>query len=199
MTSNSGEIWTLALAPLFGLPLPLLPIHILWINLVTDGLPGLALTTQREERGIMQRPPRPPRESLFSGGIWQYILFFGLLIAGLTLAAQFWAIRSEVAAWQTMAFTVLTFTQLVNVVMIRNETESIFATGLLQNPALLGAVGLTVLLQLLVIYVPLFNTIFRTEPLGATEMAICIGLPLVLVFFSEGEKWLIRRGILYSH
>jgi Ca2+-transporting ATPase len=199
MTSNSGEIWTLALAPLFGMPLPLLPIHILWINLVTDGLPGLALTTQRAEQGIMRRPPRPPRESMFSGGVWQHILFFGLLIAGLTLAAQFWAIQSGVAAWQTMAFTVLTFTQLVHVIMIRNETDSIFATGLLQNRALLGAVGLTVLLQLLVIYVPLFNTIFRTAPLGAPELAICLGLPLSLVFFNEAEKWLMRRGILYSH
>ncbi|HJW81540.1 MAG TPA: HAD-IC family P-type ATPase, partial [Acidiferrobacterales bacterium] len=70
MTSNSGEIWTIFLAPFLGLPIPLLPIHILWINLVTDGLPGLALSAEREERGIMQRPPRPPTESIFAHGMW---------------------------------------------------------------------------------------------------------------------------------
>lgn len=70
MTGNSGEIWTIFLAPLLLLPIPLLPIHILWVNLVTDGLPGLALAAEPAERGIMQRPPRAPRESLFAHGMW---------------------------------------------------------------------------------------------------------------------------------
>ena len=82
MTGNSGEIWTIFLAPLLGLPIPLLPIHILWINLVTDGLPGLALAAEPAERGIMRRPPRPPQESLFAHGMWQHILWVGLLIGG---------------------------------------------------------------------------------------------------------------------
>jgi Ca2+-transporting ATPase len=197
MTSNSGEIWTLALAPLLGLPLPLLPIHILWINLVTDGLPGLALTTQAEERQIMQRPPRPPRESLFSHGMWQHILVIGLLIGVLSLGAQAWAIQQALPNWQTMVFTILTFSQLAHVLVIRNDRDSLFSTGLLQNPALVGAVLLTVLLQLAVIYLPPLNAVFHTAPLSPQELAICLALPLAVVLAVELEKWLARRGIIY--
>src|SRR5688572_14556475 len=78
MTGNSGEIWTIFLAPLLGLPIPLLPIHILWVNLVTDGLPGLALAAEPAEPGVMKRPPRPPGESVFAGGLWQHTLWVGL-------------------------------------------------------------------------------------------------------------------------
>lgn len=88
ITGNSAEIWTLLLAPLMGLPIPLLPLHILWINLVTDGLPGLAFAAEPAERGVMRRPPRPPGESLFAGGMWQHTLWVGLLIAALCLASR---------------------------------------------------------------------------------------------------------------
>ena len=94
MTGNSGEIWTLFLAPLIGLPIPLLPIHILWVNLVTDGLPGLALATEPAEPGVMQRPPRPPAESVFAHGLWQHCLWVGLLIGGLCLGVQAWALAT---------------------------------------------------------------------------------------------------------
>ena len=194
MTSNSGEIWTLALAPLLGMPLPLLPIHILWINLVTDGLPGLALTAQPREDRIMQRPPRPPQESLFAGGMWQHILVLGLLIGALSLGVQAWALQRELAHWQTMVFTVLTFSQLANVMVIRNDRESLFTTGPLQNPALLGAVLLTILLQLAIIYLPVLNAVFHTAPLSAAELSLCLGLPLLIVAAVEAEKWLRRRN-----
>jgi Ca2+-transporting ATPase len=197
MTSNSGEIWTLALAPLLGMPLPLLPIHILWINLVTDGLPGLALTTQAREDRIMQRPPRPPQESLFAGGMWQHILVLGLLIGALSIGVQAWALQQGLAHWQTMVFTVLTFSQLANVMVIRNDRESLFTAGLLQNPALLGAVLLTVILQLGIIYLPAMNAVFHTAPLSASELGICLGLPLLIVALVEAEKWLVRRGWLH--
>lgn len=196
MTSNSGEIWTLALAPLFGLPLPLLPVHILWINLVTDGLPGLALTTQPRESHIMQRPPRPPNESLFSQGMWQHILVIGLLIGAVSLGVQAWALDSGLAHWQTMVFTVLTFSQLANVLVIRNDRDSLFTSGLFQNRPLIGAVLLTVLLQLAVIYLPPLNAIFHTSPLSPTELLICCALPLVIVAAVETEKWLVRAGLL---
>jgi phosphoserine phosphatase len=115
MTSNSGEIWTILLAPFLGLPLPLLPIQILWINLVTDGLPGLALGVEPEERDSMKRPPRQPDESVFAHGMWQHMLWVGLLIAGLSLGAQAWAYHGGSENWRSVVFTVLTFCQLVNV------------------------------------------------------------------------------------
>ena len=198
MTSNSGEIWTLLLAPFLGLPLPLLPIHILWINLVTDGLPGLALAAEPHERNIMQRPPRPPRESIFAHGMWQHMIWVGLLIGGLSLLAQAWAYESGWAHWQTMVFTVLTFAQLVHALAIRSERDSLFSIGLLSNLPLLGAVLFTVALQLGVIYLPWANALFRTAPLSAGELLICFALPLVVLAAVEAEKWAARRGWIYS-
>ena len=123
MSGNSGEIWTIFLAPLFGLPIPLLPIHILWVNLVTDGLPGLALAAEPAERGIMRRPPRAPTESLFAHGMWQHILFGGLLIGALCIAVQSWAMRTAPSQAQTMVFTTLTFAQMALVLAIRSESD----------------------------------------------------------------------------
>jgi len=198
MTSNSGELWTLFLAPFVGLPIPLLPIHILWINLVTDGLPGLALAVEPEERGVMQRPPRPPQESIFAHGMWQHMLWVGLLIGGLSILSQAWAIHIGSAHWQTIVFTVLTFCQLANALAIRSESESLFSIGLFSNRPLLGAVLLTVLLQLAVIYVPFLQSIFKTQALSLDELAICFTLPLVVFLVVEVEKWLVRKGRLYQ-
>ncbi|MEQ8802042.1 MAG: cation-translocating P-type ATPase C-terminal domain-containing protein, partial [Haliea sp.] len=197
MTSNSGEIWVLLLAPFLGLPIPLLPIHILWINLVTDGLPGLALGVEPAERGIMQRPPRPPGESIFAGGMWQHMIWVGLLIGGITLSAQAWALGSGAAHWQTVVFTVLVFCQLANVLAIRSESESLWRQGLFSNKPLLLAVALTVLLQLAVIYLPVLNGIFKTQPLDADELLVCFSLPLLVLLAVELEKLLRRRGLIY--
>ena len=196
MTGNSGEIWTIFLAPLVGLPIPLLPIHILWVNLVTDGLPGLALAAEPAERGIMQRPPRRPQESLFAQGLWQHILWVGLLIAGLCLLVQAWAIAAERANWQTMVFTVLTLSQMAHVLAIRSETESLWQLGLGSNRPLLGAVLLTFLLQMATIYVPVLNPIFKTEPLSALELLICLAASAVVFIAVEIEKvWLRRKRL----
>jgi Ca2+-transporting ATPase len=94
MTGNSGEIWAIFLAPFFGLPIPLLAIHILWINLVTDGLPGLALASEPAEADIMKRPPRKPNENIFAGGMAIHILWVGFLMGIVTLGIQAWAIHS---------------------------------------------------------------------------------------------------------
>jgi Ca2+-transporting ATPase len=198
MTGNSGEIGTLFLAPFLGLPIPLLPIHILWVNLVTDGLPGLALAVEPEEKGIMQRPPRPPRENLFAHGIWQHILWVGGLITALCLITQAWAMHVGDAHWQTMVFTVLTLSQMTHVLAIRSETESLFTRGLTTNLPLLGAVLLTFVLQMATIYVPALNPIFHTEPLTAVELGICLFLSGVVFVAVEIEKWFVRRGWLYT-
>jgi Ca2+-transporting ATPase len=198
MTSNSGEIWTLFLAPFLGLPIPLLPIQILWINLVTDGLPGLALSTEPAEPGIMQRPPRPLQESIFAHGMWQHIIWVGLLIAALSLGGQAWAYHAGSDNWQTVVFTVLTFCQLVHAMVIRSARQSLFSLGLLSNPALLLTLLFTVGLQMLVIYVPVLNLVFHTSPLSVLELLVCLSLPLVVLLAVEMEKWLVRRGLLYT-
>jgi Ca2+-transporting ATPase len=193
LTGNSGEIWTLFLAPLIGLPVPLLPIHILWVNLVTDGLPGLALAVEPAEPGVMRRPPRPPSESVFAQGLWQHVLWIGLLIAGLTLAAQALALRAGTPAWQSMTVTVLTFSQLFHVLAIRVERDCPLARGAPSNPALVGAVGATAALHLLILYVPALQAIFRTHALRPAELAICVGLASLVFVAVEIEK-AVRRG-----
>jgi Ca2+-transporting ATPase len=198
MTSNSGEIWVLFLAPFLGLPIPLLPIHILWINLVTDGLPGLALASEHAERDVMRRPPRPPKESIFAHGMWQHILWVGLLMGGVTLLTQAWAIHTGSAHWQSMVFTVLTLSQLGHVLAIRSEHESLFSLGLFSNRPLIAALLLTFALQMAALYVPWLNPIFKTEPLSLAELAACLALSSVVFVGVEIEKGLARRGWLYT-
>ena len=198
MSSNSGEIWTLFLAPFLGLPIPLLPIHILWINLVTDGLPGLAFSAEPAEPNIMRRKPRPPDESIFAHGMWQHILWVGLFVGGISIASQAWAISRDVAYWQTVVFTVLTISQLFHSLAVRSESASLFSIGLFSNLPMLGAVGLTVLLQLAVIYVPALNDIFYTQPLPFYDLMVCFGLSSLTLIAVEFEKLLIRRGLIYN-
>ncbi|SEM71287.1 calcium-translocating P-type ATPase, PMCA-type [Nitrosomonas marina] len=199
MTSNSGEIWTLVLAMLLGLPLPLLPIHILWINLVTDGLPGLALASEPAERKVMQRDPRSPQENIFAHGMWQHIVFIGILIGVLSIGAQIWAIDRQIEHWQTIVFTTLTFAQLFHVMAIRSERDSLFSIGLFSNPQLIGAVVLTVVLQLAVIYTPFLNDIFKTAPLPLDDLMLCVLLASVVFAVVEIEKWMVRGGWLYDN
>ena len=197
MTSNSGEVWTIFLAPFLGLPIPLLPIHILWINLVTDGLPGLALSAEREERGIMQRPPRPPTESIFAHGMWQHILWVGLLMGAASIFTQAWAIHTGSGHWQTMVFTVLTLSQLGHVLAIRSERESLLTQGMWSNRPLTLALLFTFALQMTTIYVPWLNPIFKTEPLTLGELAFCLAMSAIVFVGVEIEKWMIRRGWIY--
>jgi len=199
MTSNSGEIWTLFLAPFFGLPLPLLPIHILWINLVTDGLPGLALAVEPAEKGVMERPPRDPRESIFAGGLGRHIIWVGLLMGAVCLVTQAWFLGAGQAHWQTMVFTVLCLSQMGNVLAVRSESESLFRQGLLSNRPLLGAFLLTFLLQMATIYVPFLNPVFKTAPLSLKELLITLLLSSVVFFAVEGEKFFKRRRSYRSH
>ena len=198
VTCNSAEVWTLFLAPFLGLPVPLLPIHILWINLVTDGLPGLALAVEPEERGIMQRPPRPPQESLFAHGMWQHMIWVGLLMAGTALFAQASALHTGSAHWQTMLFTVLALSQLGHVMAIRSERQSLFRQGVWSNRPLFLVVLVTTALQLATVYVPALNRIFKTEPLSAIELIATVLLSAVVFVAVEIEKWMVRRGWLYQ-
>ncbi len=196
MAGNAGEIWTIFLAPFLGLPIPLSPIQILWVNFVTDGLPGLALAGEPAEPHVMRRPPRPRNESVFAHGVWQHILWAGLLIGGISLYACYWAIENGEHA-QTMTFTVLTFAQLVHVMAIRSERESLFTIGVASNRPLLLAVAASVALHLLLIYVPWLQRIFGTQTLSAHALVLACALPLVVFVGVELEKWAVRRGWLY--
>ncbi|MBI5607243.1 MAG: cation-translocating P-type ATPase [Deltaproteobacteria bacterium] len=193
LTTNSGELWTLFLAPLVGLPIPLLPIHILWVNLVTDGLPALALSVEPEEGDVMKRPPRHPEESIFAHGLGLHAVWVGFLMGALTLLAQAWFIKTGNSHWQTIVFTVLCLTQLGHVLAIRSEKESLFRQGILSNKPLLGAVLLTFALQMAAIYWPILNPIFKTAPLTFNELMITLVLSTMVFWAVELEKWVKRK------
>ena len=190
--SNIGEILVMLVAPFMGLPLPLLPLQILWVNLVTDGLPGLALTLEKAEANTMNRPPYHPKESIFGGGLGRGILIIGALLGLVTLAVGYWAWSTGQAEWQTMAFTTLTLAQMGNVMSVRSGRESIFKSGLFTNRPLVGAVLLTFALQMLVVYAPFMQPIFETEPLSLMQLGVTLLASVVLFFAVEAEKILLR-------
>jgi Ca2+-transporting ATPase len=197
LTTNSAEIWTLFLAPFLGLPVPLLPIQILWINLVTDGLPGLALAVEPAERDVMRRRPRPPLESVFARGLGAHVIWVGLLMAALTLGAQALFVHGGApqAHWQTVTFTMLCFVQLGHVLAVRSERESLAALGLWSNRPLAGAVALAIVLQLAIVYLPPLNRLFGTAPLSAAELGLTVAGAALVLLAVEGEKLLARsRG-----
>jgi Ca2+-transporting ATPase len=193
MAANSGEIWTILLAPLVGLPVPLLPIHILWINLVTDGLPGLALSSEPAEENIMRRPPRSPNESIFADGLGIHIIWVGLVMGAATLFTQASYDHSSPTHWQTMVFTVLCLSQMGNVLAVRSDRRSIFTMGLFTNKPLLGAVALTFVLQMLTIYVPFLHPVFKTQTLTLSELLIAMVIASVSFWGIELEKLIKRR------
>ncbi len=193
LTTNAGEVWTIFLAPFLGLPVPLLPIQILWINLVTDSLPGIALVSEPAEPDLMRRPPRPPSESLFALGLGTHVFVFGLLMAGIILAAQAWQLHIGSAAWRTVAFTALCFTQIGHVLAIRSERVSLLRLRPLGNVPLLVAVFIALTLQLLVVYTPTLQPLFGTVALDARELMLCIGSGCAVLGAVELEKWLRGR------
>jgi Ca2+-transporting ATPase len=166
----------------------------LWVNLVTDGLPGLAYAMEPAEKNIMERSPRHPQENIFTG-MWSQIIWIGLLMGGLCIFTQSWAISSgrDQAHWQTMVFTVLCLSQMGNAFSIRSERQSFFSLGVFSNMSMMSAVLLTFVLQMAVIYVPVFNTIFKTAPLSLFELTITLLISTVVFIAVETEKWWLRR------
>ncbi len=193
LTSNAGEIIVMLAAPFIGMPIPLTALQILWVNLVTDGLPGLALGVEPAERNIMRRPPYPPNQSVFARGMAPAILFIGLLMGIVSLGVGYWAWRQGNPAWVTMVFMTLTLSQMGNALAIRSERDSLFTIGLLSNRAMLGAVLLTFVLQLAITYIPFLQPIFRTQALTAGELAISLGASTIVFIVSEIWKAFLRR------
>jgi P-type Ca2+ transporter type 2C len=193
MTSNAGEIWVMLIAPFLGMPLPLTPLQILWVNLVTDGLPGLALTIEPAEQNTMSRQPYQPKESIFNRPMIIAILWIGILMAVVSILAGYFQFQAGIATWQTMIFTTLTIAQMGNALATRSSTDTLFEIGLLSNKAMLGSVFFTFLLQMALVYVPFLQNIFGTVALSARDLAASIGLSVIVFIVIEFVKWMKKR------
>ncbi|HSH05574.1 MAG TPA: cation-translocating P-type ATPase [Anaerolineae bacterium] len=198
MSSNAGEIYVMLFGPFIGLGLPLSAIQILWINLVTDGLPGLALAVEPSESNTMDRPPHPPDESIFARGMGRHILWVGLLMGAVCLLIGRWGLNNNFSDeyWKTLVFTTLTLSQMGHALAVRSGRDSLFTQGLLSNRPLLGAVALTFILQMGVLYVPIMADFFDTLPLQLPHLLLCLIASTVVFWAVEIEKWLIRNGHL---
>jgi Ca2+-transporting ATPase len=192
LTTPSGEVLVMFLASVLALPVPLLPVQILWINLVTDGLPAIALGLEPAEHDTMRRRPRSPTESIFARGLWQHAIWVGLTMAIVCLAVLVWA-RAMGWPWQTMVFTTLALLQLGHALAVRSERESFFTLGARSNPLLLAAVAGTLAVQLLIVYVPVLQLVFDTEPLSPVQLGVVLAASTVAFIAVEIEKWLRRR------
>ena len=193
MASNAGEIYVMLLAPFIGLGFPLTALQILWVNLVTDGLPGLALGVEQTERDAMKRPPYLPNESVFSRGLGWRIAWSGLLMGLVSLAMGYWAFSQGYAYWKTMVFTTLTLSQMGNALAIRSYQDSTFKIGFFSNRALIGAVGLTFVLQMLVVYWGPLQNLFETQALPLPDLLISLVFSSLVFIAIEIEKWIQRR------
>ena len=201
LSSNLGEILTIFMAPIAGFAIPLLPIHILWINLVTDGLPGLSLVAEDAEENIMNRPPRPPKENLFSGGLIFKILVGGTIIAAASIFIQWWAIKEgyDVEQQQTMVFTTLCFVQLENALSVRSVYHSMLSKHLFANKRMWGAITGTIILQLAIIYVPFLQTVLKTSYLEWKAMVTILTVTAVAILCIELIKYFTKPPIAINN
>ena len=198
--SNIGEVLTIAAAPLMGLGgVPLTPLQILWMNLVTDGVPALALAVEPGEPNVMKRPPFSPRESIFARGLGSYMIRVGIIFAILTIAMMSWAYgythtpgHGDPDAWKTMVFTTLCLAQMGHAIAIRSNTQLTIELNPLTNVFVWGAVIVTTILQLMLIYVPPLREFFGTHYLTGFELLVCFGFSALMFVWIEMEKLFLR-------
>jgi P-type Ca2+ transporter type 2C len=193
LSGNSGEIWVMFMAPFLGMPLPLLPIQILWINLMSDGLPALALSVEPPESDTMNRLPQDSTQQIFSRGMGWDIIWIGCLtgLASLGTGYTYWRLNPA-SHWQTMLFTILTFSETVIALAVRSERQSLFQIGLFSNPWMLGAIALTLGLHLAILYIPLLQDLFQTTALSLPELLLSFGVSSLVFWAIEAQKWLKR-------
>lgn len=165
LSGGAAEIAVMLVGPFVGLALPLLPAQILWINLLTHGLPGVAMGGEPADPAAMHRPPRPPTETVLGAGLWQRVLRVGLVVAAVTIGIGLWA-EATGRPWQTMVFFTLGATQLAVALGSRARP------GTLANPMLLVAVGSALLLQLAAVYLPPLRGLLGTEVLALTDLLV---------------------------
>ncbi|MBJ7901642.1 MAG: HAD-IC family P-type ATPase [Cyanobacteria bacterium RI_101] len=196
--SNVGEVITIAAAPILGLSgVPLSPLQILWMNLVTDGLPALALAVEPGDPNIMKYRPFSPKESIFSRGLGSYILRIGLIFSAISITLMVWAYNSAVDSgrpdsWKTMVFTTLCIAQMGHALAVRSNTRLTVEMNPLTNIYLWGAVLITTALQLMLIYVEPLRNFFNTDILTPRQLLICLAFSSLMFLWVEGEKLAIR-------
>lgn len=195
LSCNLGEILVIFFAPILGLAIPLLPIHILWINLVTDGLPGLALAAEPAEKNTMERPPRHPNESLFAGLLIPRLVLTGVVMAIGAFVLQFIAVSRgyNAALQQTMVFSMLSFVQLGNALVVRSLVKSVIQIPLFRNLLLIYTVLGSIGLQLLLVYTPLLQPVFKTEALSWDAISLTAVVSIACVAIIESTKLLITK------
>lgn len=200
--SNIGEVLTIAAAPILGLGgVPLTPLQILWMNLVTDGLPALALAVEPPEPDVMKRPPFSPRESIFTRGLGSYMIRIGIIFAFITIILMMWAYNHSTSIqgnglspdrWKTMVFTSLCLAQMGHAIAIRSNSRLTIEMNPFSNPYVLGAVVLTTILQLMLVYVPPLRNFFGTDYISLPELGICLGFSALMFVWIELEKIVFR-------
>ena len=195
LSCNAGEIIAVFTAMVAGWASPLKPIHILWVNLITDTFPALSLGVDPGDPEVMKSKPRDPGESLFAGGTALNVVLNGLVIGGLTLGIYILAKRmypGSLIHAQTMAFAALSFSQLFHAFDLRHRRLSIFQLGLVSNKALLGALGLGAFLQIAIITLPGVSDVFSLLPLSLNDWLIVLGFAISPVVFNEAGKLFLR-------
>jgi P-type Ca2+ transporter type 2C len=199
--SNIGEILTIAAAPLIGLGgVPLSPLQILWMNLVTDGVPALALALEPGEPDVMQRKPFQPNESIFARGLGGYIIRIGLIFGVVTIGLMKWAFDRTHAVgypgdpdtWKTIVFTMLCIAQMGHALAVRSVNKLAIEINPFSNPLLLWAILGTILLQLALVYIAPLQSFFGTHPLSLFELGVCVACSLLIFVWIEGEKLFVR-------
>ena len=193
VAGNIGKVAVMLLAPFLGKPLPLEPLQLLWLNLLTDGLLGLGLGLEPTEPDVMRRPPHSPRAGIFAEGMGRHITWVGAVIGLIAVGVGYAYWIGGRDSWQTMVFTTLAFMQIAQALATRSQRESVFRIGLLSNRPLAGLALAVFSLQLAVIYVPVLQSFFGTQALTALDLVLGLGLSALLFAAIEGEKWLIRR------
>ncbi|MDD4752913.1 MAG: calcium-translocating P-type ATPase, SERCA-type, partial [Desulfitobacteriaceae bacterium] len=201
LSCNTGEIVAIFSAIILGLGSPLTPIQILWLNLVTDGPPALALGLEPAEKGVMNRPPRSHNEGVFAGGVGVSILYQGAIIGLVSLAAYWLALswgRSPEEA-HTMAFLTMALSQLIHSFNARSFDVSLFRLGIGTNRTLVYAFFLSIVLQSVIVFVPFLRGIFETALLQTGDWGVVLGLSLIPLIVVEISKTFKRNRLDVKH
>jgi Ca2+-transporting ATPase len=193
VAGNIGKVLVMLLAPFLGKPIPLLPLQLLWLNLLTDGLLGLGMGVENAESDTMKRPPYSPKEGVFSRGAGVQVVWVGALIGALALGLGAWYFFTGREQWQTMVFTFLAFAQVFQALASRSTRDSFFKIGLRGNNLLAGMAFVVLALQLIVLYVPFMSSFFGVVPLSALDLLIAVGTGALVMVAMELEKFLQRK------